>query len=125
LYDKLRQRLSKKTITNLHPLFSLVCTAAPVVSDGLSANRAVSTSLSMMVGGLNFHSSDPTSTLQVSLATCATAAWTSGSSIACLPLTGTATDRSVVVTVTAGLVGTSSATFTFDGKLALDRTFDV
>ena len=95
-----------------------VSIAAPVVSDGRSANRPFTVALSLTVAGLNFAVVDQTASADVATITCSTASWTSGTSVACLQ-GGTAApaDRSVVVTISAGFVGTAGTVFSFDGVL--------
>ena len=93
--------------------------SAPVVSDSLSPNRPFSTALSVTISGLNFQYNnvanvDTTPTVQVALGACATAAWSSASSVTCFQSNyGTHHDRTVHMTV-AALVATSIPAFSFD-----------
>ena len=79
------------------------------------ANRPYSVVLSLTVSGLNFHTKDLTATSQVAFASCSTASWVSGTSVACfVGSTGSPGDTFGVVTISA-LVGTSVGAFSFDG----------
>ena len=97
-------------------------TQAPVVSSAGGVNRPASVHLSVTVAGLNFRALDWTATAQAALGACATAAWSSTTSVACMQsTTGSQADSSLVLTVSSGLVGTASNRFTFDGHTKLFR----
>ena len=87
-----------------------------MVSDTLSPNLPVSIVRIITVAGLNFDQVDLTATAQLALGACGTVAWLSGTALACFASTvSPPADASAVVTVSAGLVGTAGAAFTFDG----------
>ena len=99
-----------------------IVVVAPVVSVAFSDNRPFSVALSMTVSGLNFRTVDGTVTAQTAAQSCATAAWTSSSSVHCLQsVTAAPGDSSVVVTVAASFVGTAVAVMTFDGVSTIAR----
>ena len=106
------------------PEYPRPASPAPVVSDAAAPNRPFSTALSLSVHGLNFNHADVTHTAHVSLAACATAAWTSATGVACFQASQGSPDEHGIVVTTAGMVGTSGLAFTFDGAcFALPRMF--
>jgi hypothetical protein len=91
--------------------------AAPVVSFVAEANSAVTSGYSVTVSGLNFGVSTTTPTATVGLSSCATAAWASTSSVVCMLSMGEGVEHELRATV-AGVVGSRTATFSYDGKQA-------
>ena len=78
-------------------------------------NSGVTSGYSVTVSGLNFgvFATTPTSTL--GLSSCATAAWASTSSVVCMLSPGEGVSHELRATV-AGVVGSRTATFSYDGE---------
>ena len=87
---------------------------APVVSFSSEANAAVTAGYSVTVSGLNFGVAATTPTATVGLSSCATASWASTSSVVCRLLGGEGVGHELRATV-AGVVGTRTAGFSYDG----------
>ena len=75
---------------------------------------------SVTVSGLNFAVSATTPTSTIGLSSCATAAWASASSVVCMLSMGEGVGHELRVTV-AGVVGSRTATFSYDGKDSVKR----
>ena len=88
--------------------------AAPVVSFIAEANSAVTAGYSVTVSGVNFAVSATTPTSTIGLSGCNTAAWASSSSVVCMLGMGEGVNHELRITV-AGVVGSRTATFTYDG----------
>ena len=102
------------------------CFAAPVVSFVAEANSAVTSGYSVTVSGLNFGVDTTTPTSTIGLSSCATASWASTSSVVCMLSMGEGVKHEHLMTV-AGVVGTRTATFSYDGRgssleMALDKS---
>ena len=88
--------------------------AAPIVSFSDEANAAVTARYSVTVSGLGFGVGATTPTAAVGLSSCATAAWVSTSSVACMLSAGEGTLHDTRVTV-SGVVGSRTSAFSYDG----------
>ena len=87
-----------------------------MVSNAFYPNRPFSTDRSLTVSGLQFMPTDPTATVESSLASCPTAAWTSTTSAVCLQAAaGTPGEAYIVLTMSGGYIGTGVKAFSFDG----------
>ena len=84
----------------------------------MEANSAVTSGYSMTVSGLNFGVDATTPTSTIGLSSCATASWASTSSVVCMISTGEGVGLELRVTV-AGVVGSHTASFSYDGMRAL------
>ena len=87
---------------------------APVVSFVAESNSGVTSGYSVTVSGLNFGVAATTPTSTIGLSSCATAAWASTSSVVCMLSMGEGVGHELRMTV-AGVVGSRTATFSFDG----------
>jgi hypothetical protein len=88
--------------------------AAPVVSFPAEANSAVTSGYSVTVSGMNFAASATTPTLTIGRSSCATAAWTSVSSVVCMLSMGEGVSHELRMTV-SGVVGCCTSGFSYDG----------
>ncbi len=88
---------------------------APTVSFVSEANSGVTSGYSVTVSGMNFAVSATTPTSTIGLSSCATTAWASASSVVCMLSMGEGVKHEQRMTV-AGIVGTRTATFSYDGK---------
>ena len=69
----------------------------------------------MTVAGLNFQTKDATPTASVALNACATAAWSSVTSVSCMQTATVGPEDATAVFTTSALVGTAAVGFSFDG----------
>ena len=92
--------------------------SAPVVSFVAEDNSAVTSGYSVTVSGMNFAVSATTPTSTIGLSSCATAAWASASSVVCMLSMGEGVSHELRMTV-AGVVGSRTATFSYDGKCVI------
>ena len=82
------------------------------------SNLPTCSSATLSIAGLNFGSSDFTSSALVGIRSCTTTAWTSSTAVSCaLPIAGTAESQSVIGVV-AALAGTNYVGFSFDSPVA-------
>ena len=99
------------------PLFFL---QAPMVSFNAPANIAVTDGGTLTVSGLNFRSTDHSSSVELGSLACSTAAWSSQTSLACRPVVGVNAGQGLhAAAAVASLVGTRTSAFSFDGSLLL------
>ncbi len=97
----------------LHPRLLWVW-AAPVVSFVSESNAASTTGWSVTVSGIDFGSLDATPTTRLGVSDCLTAAWASSTSAVCFTTPGEGVEKDAAMTV-AGVVGTRTKTFSYDG----------
>ena len=102
---------------------------APVVSFSNRQNIVLTDGGLVTVSGVNFRTSDLTTTVDLGLLSCMTTSWASKSSVACIAYVSSNTGDSKDIAVTASaIVGTRTHSFTFDGELqfvAETRSHDV
>ena len=79
-----------------------------------------SATASVTLKGLSFGSTDATVTGILALADCSTASWMAATSVACIGTRGHGMAGTSGLSVD-GIVGTSSAQFSFDGSLSRGR----
>ena len=86
-----------------------------MVSFVAEANSGVTSGYSVTVSGMNFGvaATKPTST--IGLSSCTTATWASTSSAVCMLSMGEGVGHELRMSV-AGVVGSRTATFSYDGK---------
>ena len=92
---------------------------APVASFLLELNSASTSGYSVTVSGMNFAVSATTPTSTIGLSSCATASWASATSLVCMLSMGEGVIHVLRVTV-AGVVGSRTAIFSYDGGRLLD-----
>ena len=78
-------------------------------------NGVTSGGYSVTVSGLSFGSLDVTPSMRLGTTLCATSAWASSSSVRCLLVEGAGTMQDVDMTV-AGVIGTRTSIFSYDGQ---------
>ena len=81
----------------------------------LELNGVSSGGCSVTVSGLSFGSLDATPSMRLGTTQCVTSAWASSSSVRCLLAAGAGAKRDVDMTV-AGVVGTRTSIFSYDGQ---------
>ena len=91
-----------------------VLVPAPMISFSASENTAASGGGLVTVSGLGFRLTDLTPTAGLASRSCATASWSSRSSVACSAPAGVGAVLEIAMTA-SGAVGTRSWDFTFDG----------
>jgi hypothetical protein len=84
------------------------------VSFAAEANAVVTAGWSVTVTGISFAPLTETPSARVGLSSCGTTSWASGTAVVCLLAQGYGTAATVTATV-AGVVGTRTALFSFDG----------
>ena len=84
------------------------------MSFAAEANAVVTAGWSVTVTGISFAPLTETASARVGLSSCGTASWASGTTVVCLLAQGYGTAAMVLATV-AGVVGTRTALFSFDG----------
>ena len=87
---------------------------APVVSFTDSANAVHTVGWSVTVHGISFGALDTTASSLLGLSSCATVSWASPTSTVCLPSGGQGPGLDSVMTI-AGIAGTGTMVFTYDG----------
>ena len=87
---------------------------APVVSFVGEYNAATTTGWSVTVSGIDFGSLDTTPTARLGVSNCLTASWASTTSVTCFTTPGEGVENDAAMTV-AGVVGTCTKTFSYDG----------
>ena len=99
--------------------------AAPSVSFIAETNLPGTAGFSVTVSGIGFGTLGTTPSARVGLSACGTASWASASSVVCQLTAGDSLARDVAVTV-AGVAGTRTAVFSYDGAalVACDGTAD-
>jgi hypothetical protein len=91
-----------------------VC-AAPAVSSISPANAAQTGGVDVSISGLNFASTDPSPSASLELsAECSSTSWTTATTVYCAAASYRGGTRRTTATI-AGLVGSSTGLFTFDG----------
>lgn len=96
--------------------------SGPTVSFVGELNAAVTAGYSVTVSGINFADTSITATATIGLSSCLTAAWASASSVVCLVAGGEGVRHEARVTVEA-IVGTRTATFSYDGTCCVACSF--
>ena len=86
------------------------------------SNTGVTSGYSVTVSGLNFGVAATTPTSTIGLSSCATAAWASTSSVVCMLSMGEGVGHELRMTV-AGVVGSRTTTFSYDGKDSAKQLF--
>ena len=92
--------------------------AAPVITAASPYNLGAATA-SVTLTGIAFSPTDATVTGVQALADCSTASWTTATSVACIGTHGRGGTGTAELTA-AGVVGTSSAVFSFDGEPSME-----
>jgi len=110
----------------LPPLDPTGCAAAPVLSAARPSNSPQSGSASVLITGLAFANADPTASIELALASCSTASWSSVTSALCISTasgtSGLAQGLSIAI---AGVSGTGASIFfdaTFPGQWTTARS---
>jgi len=91
-----------------------LCSAAPALTAALPYNVASMTA-SVTLTGIDFAPADASVTALIAIADCSTSSWTTQTSVACIGIRGVGTTGTSGLSV-AAVVGTSSVTFSFDGR---------
>ena len=95
-----------------------MCSAPALSLASLGVNNAPSSGgLTATLSGLAFASIDLTPTAALASVDCVTSSWKSGTTVACLMASATATEIGTHVTTVASIAGTANSLFTFDGAL--------
>jgi len=90
---------------------------SPVLSGTLVANGPRTGGSSATITGMNFAGTDRTPTSAVGTTICLTVSWSSDTAVRCLEPVGSDTATNPIVVIVAGVVGTRTGAFSYDGPV--------